>query len=149
MLNSPRSSARRNARRGAIAVLVAVSLVAVLGCVAICIDGGGLLDLRRKAQATADAAALAAAENLFRNFPTNQGVDVEGAAADAAYSVAALNGFDNDDTRSVVTVRTSPQTYAAGPNAGMPLPRTWRPDSTAMPTNSPTRPTSTGATARN
>ena len=41
--------------------MVAVSIAVVLTFVAIAVDGGGLLELRRKSQATADAAALAAA----------------------------------------------------------------------------------------
>lgn len=122
MLISCRGSARRNSRRGTVAVLVALSLVAVLTVAAISLDGGFLLERRRKAQAAADAAALAAAETLFREYPQNRGVDVDGTAAAAAHAAAALNGFANDDTDSVVTVRTSPQTYSGGPNAGTPLP---------------------------
>lgn len=118
-----RTSVRRNSRRGAVAVLVALSMVAVLAFAAISLDGGLLLEKRRKAQATADAAALAAAEDLFRNYPKNHGLDVDGTAANAAYTIAALNGFDNDGTTSVVTIRTSPQTYSGGPNAGEALPR--------------------------
>ena len=74
------------------------------------------------AQATADAAAMGAAEALFRSYPTNLGEDVDGAAARAAREIASLNGFNNDGTTSVVTVRTSPDAYSGGPNAGMPLP---------------------------
>jgi Flp pilus assembly protein TadG len=112
------SSVPRKSRRGAIVVLVAFSLVVILAFVAIAIDGGGLLDMRRQSQATADAAALAAAENLFVNYPTYKGADVTGSAADKARAIAAQNGFNNDGTQSVVTVRTTPQTYLDGPNKG-------------------------------
>ena len=68
----------RQSRRGAIVVLIAFCLTIILAFVAIAIDGGGLLDDRRQAQATADAAALAAAENLFVNYPKNKGLDSGG-----------------------------------------------------------------------
>ena len=86
MFSTIRNSARRTlierrSRSGAIVVLVAVCLMVILAFVAIAIDGGGLLELRRKAQATADAASLAAAEDLFRNYPQNKGLDASGTAA--------------------------------------------------------------------
>jgi Flp pilus assembly protein TadG len=112
----------RKSRRGAIAVLVAVSLLFVLAFVAIAVDGGALLEQRRKAQATADAAALAAAEVLFRSYPTNWGIDADGTAAQAGRSIAAANGFTNDGMNTVVDVRTSPQTYAGGPHQGTVIP---------------------------
>lgn len=126
MLTSNRTSVRRRhprrSRRGAIVVMVAVSMAVILAFVAIAVDGGGLLELRRRSQATADASALAAAETLFREYPEHHGLDVNGTAADAARAIAASNGFNNDGTTSVVTVNTSPGTFAGGPNAGTPIP---------------------------
>lgn len=113
---------RRWPRRGAIIVLVAVSLAVVLSFVAIALDGGMLLEERRQAQATADAAALAAADDLFRNFPQNKGVDVSNNAEVRALAIAANNGYSNDGVQSTVTVRTSPEPYLGGPNEGSPLP---------------------------
>src|SRR5262245_8934658 len=110
-------------RRGAIVVLIAFCLAIILTFVAIAIDGGGLLERRRQGQATADAGALAAAERLFVNYPANKGVDTGGAAATRALAIAAANGFNNDGTRSIVSVRTHPQTYAGGPNEGNTLPK--------------------------
>lgn len=118
-----RSSVRRKSRQGAVVVLVAVSLAAVLSFVAIAVDGGGLLDRRRDAQATADASALAAAEVLFRAYPTAHGVDTDGTADRAALAIAAANGFNNDGTNSVVDVRTYPEIYSGGPHGGSPIPR--------------------------
>src|SRR5688572_924362 len=92
--------AHRHRRRGAIAVLVAVCLTVLLTFVAIAIDGGILLEERRHAQATADAAALAAAEDLFRNYPRNKGIDLDGTARSAALAIAAANGYTNDATTS-------------------------------------------------
>jgi hypothetical protein len=99
-------------------------LAAVLAFVAFAVDGGSLLEWRRRSQATADAAALAAAESLFRNYPTDRGLDnSSGSAAAAAKAIAAANGFANDGTTSIVTVRTSPAAYSAGPNEGRSLPK--------------------------
>ncbi len=103
-------------------MMVAISIAVVLAFVAIAVDGGWLLELRRKSQATADAAALAAAETLFREYPQHYGLDVNGNAADAALSIAAANGFNNDGTTSVVSVRTSPATFSGGPNEGKTIP---------------------------
>jgi Flp pilus assembly protein TadG len=112
------------ARRGAIVVLVAVCLTVVLAFVAIAIDGGSLLERRRLSQATADAAALAAAETLFRNYPKYKGLDdPNGGAVAAAKAIAAGNGFNNDGVKSTVTVRISPETYMGGPNKGKALPK--------------------------
>ena len=82
----------------------------LLSFVALTIDGGGLLEQRRHAQAAADAAALAGAEDLFRHYPTNQGVDVGGTAAARAEAIAAANGFTTT-APSHVTIRTNPQMY--------------------------------------
>jgi Flp pilus assembly protein TadG len=113
----------RRRRRGIVLVLVAVCLAVILAFVAIAIDGGNLLEQRRQAQATADAAALAAAEDLFRKYPSNKGYDSGGTAAAAAKSIAAVNGFNNDGVSSVVTVRTSPQPYSGGPNKDKTIPK--------------------------
>jgi hypothetical protein len=104
------------------AIMVAVSMVMLLSFVAIAVDGGGLHEQRRHAQCTADMAALAAAESLFQNYLTDRGLDPSGAAASAARSIAAANGYSNDGTTSVVRVRISPQTYSDGPNKGKVLP---------------------------
>jgi Flp pilus assembly protein TadG len=112
----------RGSRRGAIAVLVAVSLIVVLAFVSIAIEGGGILEKRRHAQATADAAALAGAEDLFRNYPRNRGVDVTDTAEARARTIAAANGFSGNGTNSTVTVRTSPELFVGGPRMGQPIP---------------------------
>lgn len=115
-------AARRKSRRGVVVTLVAISMFAMVAFIAICIDGGALLDRRRHARATADAAALAAAEDLFRAYPANQGFDPGGSARRAAQRVAALNGFGNGTTASDVQVRTAPELYRGGPNASLPIP---------------------------
>jgi hypothetical protein len=95
-------------RRGAVAVLVTVSLVALLSVVALALDGGLLLDDRRRVQAAADAAALAAADDLYLNWQTSSGTDGGGTAAKAARDNAAANGYSNDGPTSAVTVNIPP-----------------------------------------
>ncbi|HZL88925.1 MAG TPA: pilus assembly protein TadG-related protein [Pirellulaceae bacterium] len=101
---------RSRDRRGVIVVLVALCLVAILGVTAIAIDGGMLMEQRRSVQAGADAAALAAAEQLYEGWSTNQGQDNDGKASDTAFLTASANGFTNDGTTSVVTVNIPPAT---------------------------------------
>lgn len=97
-------------RRGIVAVIVAVSLVALLGTVAIAVDGGLLLDDKRKGQVAADAAALAAACDLFGQLSAGgTGLDSSGTGSASALSTAAANGFNNDGVNSVVTVNIPPK----------------------------------------
>ena len=95
---------RGNHRRGAVAVLVAVCLTVLVAIAAVALDGGLLQYSRRRAQAAADAAALAAADDLFQHYPVNAGLDPNGTAQHTAQSTAAANGFrdgDGDDTVAV------------------------------------------------
>jgi hypothetical protein len=85
-------------------------------------DGGTLMEDRRHVQAAADAAALAAASDLFTNYRSNKGKDPGGTASASALSTAAANGFSNDGVQSIVTVNIAPASYQGGPNAGKPLP---------------------------
>jgi hypothetical protein len=87
---------------------VAISLIAISGIVAMALDGGLLLDNHRCVQAAADAAALAAADDLFSNYGANGGTDPSGTAKSSALSTAAANGFNNDGVTSVVTVNIPP-----------------------------------------
>jgi hypothetical protein len=98
----------RHPRRGTVAVLAALSLIAIMGFAALSVDAVLLLQDRRNAQAGADSAALAAAGNLFLNWRTNQGADTAGAAANEALAAAAANGFTNDGVNSTVTVNIPP-----------------------------------------
>ncbi len=109
-------------RRGAVAVLVAALLTVILGVLAIALDGGLLLDNRRKVQGAADAAALAAATKLFVHYPAIVASDYTdsdpgGAGAAAAVASATANGFANDGTNSTVTIAIPP---LSGPFTGRP-----------------------------
>jgi hypothetical protein len=96
-------SRRRDARRGAVAVMVAISVVVVLGVVAIAVDGGIMQAERRHAQAVADATALAAAASLFKYYNTENGSDPNNHARDSALAIAAANGYSNDGNTSAIT----------------------------------------------
>src|SRR5207249_11475775 len=100
---------RSNSRRGAVAVIVAVCLTIVVAVVAIAMDGGTLLDDQRQVQAGADAAALAAACDLYANYPTNLGKDSSSSAYNAAIAAALANGYNNDGVTNKVTVNIPPQ----------------------------------------
>ncbi len=104
-------------KRGIIAVLVAVSLIAILGIAALAIDAGKVLDDSRQLQAAADAAALAAADDLFANYYANGGTDPSGTASASALSTASANGFNNNGTTNTVTVNIPPASgIASGKN---------------------------------
>jgi hypothetical protein len=79
------SKAKR--RRGAVLVLLAICLTAMLGIVALAVDAGLIMDQRRRIQSAADAAALAAAADLYLNKANN-------ATADATF-IAQSNGYSN------------------------------------------------------
>jgi hypothetical protein len=96
-------------RSGQVALLVAMCFTAVMGVLAITVDGGLLFDHRRRAQAAADAAALAAADDLYNNYRTNKGKDTGGTAKASALSTASANGFNNDGTTNSVTVNIPPK----------------------------------------
>jgi len=102
-----RSKAHRPAL---VASLVAVSLVGLLGVVAIALEGGLLFETRRHIQAAADAAALAAATDLYENYAANKGADPDGTAAKSAKTTAAANGYSS--ANATVTVNIPPKSGA-------------------------------------
>src|SRR3954447_24068937 len=98
-------------RRGAVVVLVCLCLVAILGIAAISLDGGMMQSNKRKIQGSADAAALDAATELFRNYPAiaTDKPDPGGKALAAALASASQNGSPNDGTTSTVVVNIPPK----------------------------------------
>jgi hypothetical protein len=99
----------RRRRHGAAAAQVAVCLTVLLAVMAVALDGGMLYAERRHAQEVADAAALAAAADLFQHYWPNAGTDPNGTAVASALSTAAANGYSNDGTSSTVTVNLPPK----------------------------------------
>jgi Flp pilus assembly protein TadG len=107
-------------RKGNVAVLTAVCLVGLLGVTALSLDGGLLLDKRRHVQAAADAAALAAASELFATTFTHDGKDdgpivpnpslpQAGSIALYAKKVAKDNGYEDGVGGVTVTVNIPPK----------------------------------------
>lgn len=109
-MNHCSRSRPRERNRGAVAVQVAMGMSVLLGMAAMVVDGGLMMAERRRAQATADAAALAAATDLYKNYGTNTGTDPGGTAASSALSLASKNGYANDGSTTVVSVNIPPVT---------------------------------------
>src|SRR4051794_26486701 len=86
-------------RKGTVIVVATISLIAILSFVALSLDGGMLMDKRRQSQSASDAAALAAANELYAtwwvNGVLNRGLDPNGTAKAAALATAAANGYTN------------------------------------------------------
>jgi hypothetical protein len=101
-------AADRGRRDGAVTVWVIVCLAVIIGIVALGMDGGRMMEERRHAQAAADAATLAAANDLYFNWWQNHGADPNGSAQAAALASAAANGYANDGSGSRVTVNIPP-----------------------------------------
>ena len=99
---------RNKTRWANVSVFVAFSLIGLIGCVAIVIDGGLLIHTQRYVQSTADVAALSGAENLYYNYVAYQGKDHANAALNAAKQVAADNGF-TDGNGCTVEVNIPPK----------------------------------------
>src|SRR5262249_9301673 len=110
-------SSRRSKRRGKVIVLLAFSLTAVVGAVALTADGGLLLEHRRRGPSAADGAAWAAAIDLYATSRLTLGVDVNGTAADRARESASAQGFTNGVNGVTVQVNIPP---LSGDHVGLP-----------------------------
>src|SRR5437762_721343 len=83
-------------RRGAMLVFVAVTMVACMSLMALALDGGAIQRQRRLTQKAADAAATAAAIEIFRNR-------LDSVQA-SALSGAKRNGFEDGVNGVTITV---------------------------------------------
>ena len=103
----------QKARVAAVAVQVALTLTALMGILAIVVDGGLLLLLRRVQQGAADSAALA--------YAAAKGTGATDAnALNSALAIAAANGNANDGTKSLITPNKTD-------SSGNPLHGIWSP----------------------
>lgn len=92
-------------RRGAVTPWVVLSLLLIVGIVAIGFDCGRMSEERRRAQSIADAAALAGGiANYKKKFSSSS------QPANAALAVASEIGYTNDGVDSIVTVNIPPTT---------------------------------------
>lgn len=92
----------REHRRGTVVVASCVAVAAILGVVALSLDGGGLMAERRKAQSAADAAALSAACELYDNYWSYYGADSGATAKASALATAKANGYVTGETAAVI-----------------------------------------------
>jgi hypothetical protein len=94
-------------RQGAVLPIVAVCIVMFIGCAALAIDIGMLLDSRAEAQRAADAAALAAASALIdediRSLPTSIQRDSATLRAQALAGMNIVRGEPVDPDELTVT----------------------------------------------
>jgi Flp pilus assembly protein TadG len=100
-------------RRGAVLPLLAIFIVALMGCAALSVDLGRMHEERAKLQFAADAAADAAALALHEQMDIDNGLDTNGSARASALELALENGYTADK----VTVNIPPLT---GPNQAKP-----------------------------
>jgi hypothetical protein len=99
-------------------VWLALAMVTIFGIVALTMDGGRLMDKRRQTQGVADAAALAAAADLYANFWQNHGADSSGSAKQAALASAAANAPAGDGASTELTVNIPPASGSFAGQAG-------------------------------
>ncbi len=98
-----------------VAVQVTLCLVPLCGVTAFAIDVGLMMEYRRRVLAATDAAALAAADDLYQNYSKNGGLDPGGTASTSATAAAAANGFSANSTLTVnIPPLSGPFTGKAG-----------------------------------
>jgi hypothetical protein len=111
-------------RRGTVAVYATISLTIVIMVLGLTLDAGLMFAKKRHVQAIADAAALAGAADLYKNYSTNGGNDPSPySAKTSALAIASSNGYTNDGATSTVEVRSFGATYLSGPNIGQSIDR--------------------------
>src|SRR6516225_3675211 len=89
---------RSTRRSGTVAPLVALLMVVMCVAISFVLEEGMMLSESRRAQAAADAAAMAGACVLYQNYKTTQGLD--SASVTAALQMANNNGYLNDAAAS-------------------------------------------------
>lgn len=106
---SERTGKRSRSRRGTVLMLVSVSMVGVMGVMALAVDVGSLQRQRRVAQAAADAGALSGASEIMRG---RYDLIVSSARAEST-----RNGFTNGVDAVGVAVNYAPTSgyYAGNP----------------------------------
>ncbi|WP_165250979.1 pilus assembly protein TadG-related protein [Paludisphaera soli] len=104
---------RDELRRGAVAVVAAVSMIPLVGVLALVLDAGLLMAERRRAQSAADAASFAAVCAYQAAVVAADGQSPQAAATAAALDYAAANGYSSG-ADATVTVQSppSPSRYA-------------------------------------
>src|SRR5262245_24830948 len=101
-------------RPGGVLFWLLLCLAVILGVTALTLDGGRMMEDRRRAQATADAAALAAGADLYAHYWSQHGKGPFTSAKAAAEKIAQANGFDP----AAVTVNIPPKSGTFSGQAG-------------------------------
>lgn len=104
-----RNAAAPASRRGIVAILVAVSLIVLIGAAAMSLDAGRIMDTRRQVQSTAEAAAMAAAIELYSAEVLHDAGSTTATARTSGFAIAEANGMANDGTDSIVTINIPPK----------------------------------------
>ena len=100
-----RVSSFRNVRKGSVLPLVAVSLIALLGLVALAVDLGMVAVARTQAQAAADLAALTGARTLTGDPATNYNYSAVSSKANTAVEMNnVLNSAVSAGSQMTLTV---------------------------------------------
>ncbi len=106
--NKMRYGAKQGAqnRRGVVAVFAAICMVVIVSVVAIVVDSGMVRDRRRHVQASADAAAMAAAIELFNNYlqVSSASSDPGGRARAGALSILQDNGYTPSNAEIIINI---------------------------------------------
>ncbi|HEX3315961.1 MAG TPA: pilus assembly protein TadG-related protein, partial [Gemmataceae bacterium] len=90
-----------------------VCLGVIVSVVAIGLDGGRMMQERRRCQDAADAAAVSAAADMYQTYATSSLPNAcRSSSSDAALAATALFGYTNDQTNSIVTVNIPPTSGA-------------------------------------
>lgn len=103
-----RFSKQQARRKGAIIVYAAICMAALVGLSALTIDIGYQHDRLRHQQGAADASAMAAAGNIFKNWYNYNGGNLLNHAKDAARAIATKNGYTDGANAATVTVNSPP-----------------------------------------
>ena len=98
-------------RRGIVAVLVACSLLILIGALAFAVDAGYMYEKRHRLSVAAEAAAFAAASQMF----SSETISMSPAMDQIAKEYAAANGFEHGVKGTAVAVHSPPE---SGTNAG-------------------------------
>jgi hypothetical protein len=96
-------------RKGAIIVYAAICMTAIVGLSALTIDIGYKHDRLRHQQGAADASALAAAGNAYKNWLNYNGGNLLNHAKTAATAIATKNGYTDGANGASVTINSPPQ----------------------------------------
>src|SRR5688572_25221602 len=93
-----KNNLNKKSEKGQALILIVLAIVGLIGITGLTVDGGMAYSDRRNAQNAADTAALAAGRSFIREE------DWEA----AGFSLAAANGYNNNETTNFVDIYKPP-----------------------------------------